>query len=101
MNFQRSNVKLIKYNSQEFYQACQLRYNLFFAPHSLPQDIVLDPNQADYFHAAMTIKNTVVAYGQLVPHPNQIYQICQMVVVTAYQRQNLGTALLLFLIQIA
>ncbi|MEL6580439.1 MAG: GNAT family N-acetyltransferase [Cyanobacteria bacterium J06621_12] len=101
MNFQRSNVKLIKYNSQEFYQACQLRYKLFFAPHSLPKDIVLDPNQADYFHAAMTIKNTVVAYGQLVPHPNQIYQICQMVVVPAYQRQNLGTAILLFLIQIA
>lgn len=91
-------ARLIDYNSQEFQQACQLRYKLFFAPHNLPQDIVLEQNQADYLHAAIAIENMVVAYGQLVPHANKIYQICQMVVAPAYQQQNLGTTILLFLI---
>ena len=74
-----AKVELIKYNSEEFQQACQLRYELFFAEHSLPWHIVQDESQAEYFHAAILIKNSVVAYGQLVPQDNSVYQISQMV----------------------
>ena len=94
-------VKLVDYNSQEFQQACELRYKLFFAQHNLPKHIVTDLKQADYFHTAIAIDNKVVAYGQLVPHEDKIYQICQMVVMPEYQRQNLGKEILLFLIDIA
>ena len=94
-------VKLIHYNSPEFHQAAQLRYQLFFAPLNLPWDLVQDEHQEGYFHAAIAIQDTVVAYGQLVPHNNGIYQICQMVVQTDYQRQNLGRKILIFLIDLA
>lgn len=93
-----TSIKLIKYDSQEFQQACQLRYELFFAEHSLPWHIVQDESQADYFHAAILIKNSVVAYGQLVPQDNSIYQICQMVVKPGYQGQRFGSRILWFLI---
>ena len=94
-------AKLVDYNSLEFQQACELRYKLFFAQHDLPKSIVTDPKQSDYFHAAIAIDNKVVAYGQLVPHKDKIYHICQMVVMPEYQRQNLGKKILLFLIDIA
>lgn len=94
-------VRLIKYNSQEYDRACQLRYELFFAEHNLPEDIVRDKRHAEYFHAAILIQDCVVAYGQLVPHNNRIYQICQMVVEPNYQRQNLGRQILSTLIEIA
>ena len=94
-------AELIEYDSQEFQQACELRYKLFFAQHNLPKSIVTDPKQKDYFHAAIAIHNKVIAYGQLVPHDDKIYQICQMVVAPEYQKLGLGKKILLFLIDIA
>ncbi|MEO0926169.1 MAG: GNAT family N-acetyltransferase [Cyanobacteria bacterium J06643_13] len=101
MSAKETKIQLIKYNSEEFHQACQLRHKLFFALHNLPEDIVLDKNQANYFHAAIAIDKQVVAYGQLVPRKNKIYQICQMVVMPEHQRQDLGKKILLFLIDVA
>ena len=95
------SVELIKYNSSEYYQACHLRYKLFFAEHNLPWNIVLNQSHSSYFHAAVVIQDRVVAYGQLVPHRDRIYQICQMVVQPSYQKQNLGKKILSTLIQIA
>ncbi|MEO0012575.1 MAG: hypothetical protein RLZZ535_964 [Cyanobacteriota bacterium] len=94
-----SKIELIKYNSEEFQQACQLRYELFFAEHGLPWQIVQDERQAEYFHAAILRQNSVVAYGQLVPQDNSVYQISQMVVKPGYQGQNFGSRILLFLIE--
>ncbi|MGL5831967.1 MAG: GNAT family N-acetyltransferase [Waterburya sp.] len=93
------NTELIKYNSQEFQQACQLRYELFFAEHGLAWDVVQDERQANYFHGAILQQNLLVAYGQLVPQANRIYQICQMVVKPGYQGQNYGSRILYFLIE--
>ena len=94
------SVELIEYNSPEYHQACQLRYRLFFAEHNLPKNVVLDDRHANYYHASI-IQDCVVAYGQLVPHPNRIYQICQMVVEPSYQNQSLGKKILSTLIHIA
>ncbi len=94
-------VQQIEYDSLEYQQACQLRYELFFAMHSLPWDVLEDRRQADYFHAAILIQDTLVAYGQLVPHQNHVFQICQMVVKPKHQKQNLGSKILLSLINIA
>jgi predicted GNAT family N-acyltransferase len=99
MNETLAKVELIKYSSQEFQQACQLRYELFFAEHGLPWQIVRDESQADYFHAAILRQNSVVAYGQLIPQDKSVYQISQMVVKPGYQGQNFGSKILLFLIK--
>ncbi|MGB5636066.1 MAG: GNAT family N-acetyltransferase [Waterburya sp.] len=101
MNEGQISVELIQYNSREYQQACQLRYELFFAEHNLPWKVVQDERQAEYFHGAILIQDFVVAYGQLVPHCNRIYQICQMVVQPAYQGQNLGKQILSTLIEVA
>jgi predicted GNAT family N-acyltransferase len=92
-------VELISYNSQEYQQACQLRYELFFAEHGLPWNAVQDERQANYFHAAILKQNSVVAYGQLVPQDNRMYQIRQMVVKPDNQGQNFGSRILLFLME--
>jgi predicted GNAT family N-acyltransferase len=92
-------VELIEYNSQEFQQACQLRYELFFAEHGLAWNVVQNKRQANYFHGAILRQNSVVAYGQLVPQDNRVYQICQMVVKPGYQGQNYGSRILSFLIE--
>jgi predicted GNAT family N-acyltransferase len=92
-------VELISYNSQEYQQACQLRYELFFAEHGLPWNAVQDERQANYFHAAILKQNSVVGYGQLVPQDNRIYQIRQMVVKPDNQGQNFGSRILLFLME--
>lgn len=101
MNEEPISVKLIGYHSKEYQQACRLRYELFFAEHNLPWSVVQDERQAEYLHAAVSIKDCVIAYGQLVPHCNRIYQICQMVVQPAYQGQHLGSKILSTLIEIA
>ena len=95
------SVELVKYNSPEYHQACQLRYRLFFAEHNLPWNVVLDASHANYFHAAIIIQDYLVAYAQLLPHCDRIYQICQMVVEPKYQNQSLGSKILSRLIQIA
>lgn len=94
-------VEQIAYDSEEFQQAASLRYELFFAEHNLPWSVVFDERQRNYCHGAIVLQNCVVAYGQLLPQSNGIYRICQMVVTPQYQRQNLGSKILLFLIELA
>ena len=94
-------VELIAYNSPEFQQAAQIRYDLFFAEHNLPWSVTQHSSQDRYLHAAILDENTVIAYGQLVSQDNQMYQLCQMVVRPEYQGQNLGRTILLFLIDLA
>ena len=92
-------VDLIAHNSPEFQQAAILRYDLFFAEHNLSWEVTQHSTQADYLHAAILYENTVIAYGQLVPKSDRVYQICQMVVRPEYQGQNFGKKILLFLIE--
>ena len=94
------SVQLIKYQSREYKQACELRYRLFFAEHGLPWEIVLDDNDIN-FHAAIIVQNNVVAYGQLIAKDSFVYQVKQMVVEPKYQKQNLGRQILQSLINIA
>ena len=101
MEDKQITVELIQPHSTEYHRACQLRYELFFAEHNLPWDVVFNQCQANDFHAAISIEDRLVAYGQLVPQCDRIYQICQMVVEPSYQRQNLGRKILSFLIEIA
>ena len=96
----RFSVQLIEYKSPEYWQACQLRYRLFYAEHDLPWEVALDKNNID-FHAAMIIHGDVVAYGQLIALSDRQYKIGQMVVDPRYQKQNLGKQIILFLIDLA
>ena len=93
--------KLIDYDSREFRQACQLRYELFFAEHNLPYSTVFSDRQKNSYHAAITIDDTVFAYGELVPTDNLVYRIRQMVVHPDYQRQGFGRKILSSLSELA
>ena len=101
MEDKQITVELIQPHSNKYRRACQLRYELFFAEHDLPWDVVFNQRQANDFHASISIEDRLVAYGQLVPQCDRIYQIRQMVVDPSYQRQNLGKRILSFLIEIA
>lgn len=92
---------MIDYSSPEFQQAARLRYDLFFAEHNLPWSITQQSSQAKYLHAAILRQDTVLAYGQLVPNSDRIYQVCQMVVRPENRSQNLGRTILSFLINLA
>lgn len=71
---------------------------MFFAEHDLPWSITQERNQANYLHAAILRDRQVIAYGQLVPQSDRIYQICQMVVKSEDRGLGLGRKILSFLI---
>ena len=94
-------VRLIEYGSSEYLQACELRYELFFAKHNLPWSTVFKNYYPGSFYAAIILQNSLVAYAELVPQDHSTYRICQMVVHPHYQRQNFGRTILLTLIELA
>ena len=94
-------VKLIEYESWEYQQACKLRYRLFYADRNLSRLDVFSSEEKNYYHLAIAIEDLIVAYGQLVSQTNSIYLIKQMVVEPNYQKQNLGTQIVLKAIALA
>ena len=95
-------VKFITIEQAEYFQACQLRHQVFFAEHNLPFTILFDDQEAISFHAVITnLHNKVIAYGRLTRIQNNTYQISQMVVKPDCQRQGLGQQILLALINLA
>ena len=94
-------IKQIELNSEEYQQACQLRYRLFYQPHGLSFDSVFNDRETESIHLAVFDRNLLVAYGQLTQQNRQIYKIAQMVVCPNYQRQGLGKKLLAKLLAIA
>ena len=101
INEEKIEVGLIEPDSRKYHLACQLRYKLFFAEHDLPWEVVDERSDANVSHAAILIKDRLVAYGQVVRGSDRIYRICQMVVEPDYQKQNLGRKILSTLIEIA
>lgn len=101
MTSNQTLVKFIEYGSPEYQQACQLRYQLFFAEHNLPWSTVFGDRHEESFYAAIVVEERVVAYGELVPQSNLVYKICQMVVAPQYQKQNLGRKILSTLTNLA
>ena len=113
-------VEFIEIDTPEYIQACQLRYQLFFAEHNLPWDIIFYEGESMSFHAAVKKEKTdeVLAYGMLTPFSNKsfsnksfsnkpfsnkpfsnkVYQIHQIVVAPKYQRQGLGKMIMQALI---
>ena len=100
MNYQ---LKFIKYGSNEYYQAIQLRYRLFYQEHNIPWKSVLNSQEKQDLHAAIINAETdcVLAYGLLSQNSCDEFQIYQMVVEPEFQRQGLGRQILNTLINSA
>jgi predicted GNAT family N-acyltransferase len=94
-------IKQIELNSEEYQQACQLRYQLFYQPHGLSFDSVFNIQETESIHLAIIDHNLLVAYGQLIQENERTFKIAQMVVHPNYQRQGLGKKLLAELIAIS
>jgi predicted GNAT family N-acyltransferase len=100
MNYQ---LKFIDYGSDEYYQAAQLRYRLFYQEHNIPFESIFEPTEKQDLHLAITTnsKNIVVAYGRLGQNSFDEFQIYQMVVTPEYQGHGLGMLILQALIEVA
>jgi predicted GNAT family N-acyltransferase len=96
-------LKLIQYGSDEYNQAAQLRYQLFYREHGIPFELIFDAHEEQDLHLAITARsdNRVLAYGRLGQTHFNEFQIYQMVVLPEYQGQRLGTRLLQGLIEAA
>ncbi len=95
---QLSNVclKLIEYGSDEYYQAAQLRYRLFYQNHDIPFESIFDEQEQRDLHVAIINpqEHHVLAYGRLAQNSSNEFQIYQMVVTPELQGQGLGAYIL-------
>lgn len=91
-----NQLKFVEYGSDEYHQAAQLRYRLFYQEHDIPFESIFDPQEEQDLHLAITASpiNSVLAYGRLGQNSFNEFQIYQMVVVPEYQRHGLGMRIL-------
>ncbi|PMB53033.1 GNAT family N-acetyltransferase [Fischerella thermalis CCMEE 5201] len=96
-------LKLVEYGSDEYHQAAQLRYHLFYQEHNIPLESIFDPQEKQDLHLAITANagNRVLAYGRLGQNSLDEFQIYQMVVVPECQGQGLGMRILQALSEMA
>lgn len=104
-------LQTVKVGSLEWKVARQLRYELFFEKHSLPQSVLDDGKEESAHHLVAIIGDHVVGYGRLSTTtssatissatPPSRLQISQMVVAPEFQGQGVGTAILRALIDLA
>ncbi len=94
---------MIEYGSEEYRQAAQLRYQLFYQEHNVPFESIFDPQEPQDLHLAITTNqaNRLLAYGRLGQNSFNEFQIYQMVVVPEYQGHGLGMRLLQALVEAA
>jgi predicted GNAT family N-acyltransferase len=96
-------LKIIEYDSAEYHQAAQLRYQLFYREYDIPFASIFTPQELEDLHLAIvdSSTNSVLAYGRLGRASMTEFKIYQMVVVPEYQRRGLGTRVLLALFEAA
>jgi predicted GNAT family N-acyltransferase len=98
-----NQLKFVEYGSDEYRQAAQLRYRLFYQAHNIPFPSIFDPQEEQDLHLAITDSSTnhVLAYGRLGQNSFNEFQIYQMVVVPEYQGHGLGMRILQALFEAA
>lgn len=96
-------LKFIQYGSEEYYQAAELRYRLFYQEHNIPFESIFSSCEEQDLHLVITTnqENYVLAYGRLAQKSCDEFQIYQMVVEPKYQGQGLGRQILQALIKAA
>jgi predicted GNAT family N-acyltransferase len=89
-------LKLVEYRSDEYQQAAQLRYDLFYREHDISFESIFEPQETQDLHFAITAisGNRVLAYCRLGQNSLNEFQIYQMVVVPECQGQGLGKHIL-------
>ena len=96
-------LKLVKYGSNEYYQAAQLRYELFYQEHNILFESIFEPQEKQDLHLAImaNTENRLLAYSRLGQNSLDEFQIYQMVVTPKCQGQGLGLRILQALTEIA
>lgn len=80
--------------------ALRLRYEVFFEPHGLAPEVVMDDLERSSRHFALLEEERLVAYARLTFIAHNEAKISQMVVVPARQGSGLGSILLAWLIEL-
>jgi hypothetical protein len=96
-------LKFIEYSSDEYRQAAQLRYQLFYQDHNIPFSAIVESQEKQDLHLVIATHSTncVLAYGRLGQNNAEEFQIYQMVVRPEYQGQGLGKRILQTLTELA
>jgi predicted GNAT family N-acyltransferase len=96
-------LKFIKYGSNEYQQAVELRHRLFYFEHNISLKAIANSQEEQDLHLVITTaeENQVLAYGRLAQKSFNEFQIYQMVVEPTYQKQGLGKRILETLIKAA
>lgn len=91
-----TNFEFIEYGSNEYFQAAQLRYRLFYQKHEIPFEKVIDDQKQQDLHLVIpnNLNQRILAYGRLAQNNLSEFQIYQMVVEPELQGQGLGTQIL-------
>ncbi|PKF49755.1 GNAT family N-acetyltransferase [Enterovibrio nigricans] len=92
-------IQQINSESPLYPLAVDLRHRLFFRDLGLPKQVVLDQKEAASLHYAMSLGETLVAYGRLSETGKLEMQVSQMVVAPNFQRLGHGEKLLKHLVE--
>ena len=84
----------ISRNHPAYQDALKLRYDVFFRPFDLPENITLDKWEATSRHFAAFADNELVSYGRLTEIEQGIFSISQMVTKPNRQYKGYGTQVL-------
>ncbi|WP_419640969.1 GNAT family N-acetyltransferase [Thiolapillus sp.] len=84
----------ISRNHPAYQDALKLRYDVFFRPFDLPENITLDKWEATSRHFAAFADNELVSYGRLTEIKQGLFSISQMVTRPNRQYKGYGTQVL-------
>ncbi len=90
-------IKKIKVNTAEYDQAVALRIDLFFSDFENPESMINDKHESHATHVAYLRDDQVIGTGRLHLTDDRAV-ISQMAIDPSYQRQGIGSAILMDLI---
>lgn len=91
-----TNMKVneVKIGSELYKEALNLRYELFFRAHGVPENILIDEYENKSRHFVLVINLSLIAYGRLTIIDEDTYKLSQIVVKQQEQRNGYGTIIL-------
>jgi len=86
---------------EELYrQAIVLRHVIFFQPHGIGRELVVDRFETNSRHFALAVDDVLIAYGRLTQIANRRFKVSQMLTHPGFRRRGHGTNLLQFILDV-
>ncbi len=83
-------IEFASFDSPDFNQVIDLRYQELYQDANLPKDVVLDASDEISLHCVIKNNTKIIGYGRLTPEKSGDGKISQMAVSRDFQRKGLG-----------